>query len=1055
MEQNNGSSRQKPSNSRGQNGANSQREEHVGDKDISNRRKCPECDGRLSKENGKSKSRVWKKVMWFTRRSKAAKNDICQCRITEEGFNCNVDDRHSNSWSFTRSASRKFRSSSRKRQCKSESLHVHEKHDEACTSYESSLPSTRTGSICSSGANSPTATGSFCDFGATSHAGGRGSKRQKNTFVLTEIAREINPPVKNNDLPLPDSHPPPKRLSKSSSSVSHISRRCTTPMLGTVRRSKSFPGSHGHASPSKRRLINTPNTAFGSSSPPVKQKCYGLRRTATFSGQLNTGTEFSKMCLKKSKSVNCAELTKLEKSTSLGEIRDQSGSVVGVVHFYKSPKKLARRLSSFIHEVKKDCVFEEEEVGCEAVDQTSSNVISVSQEGSQACSNKISESRRDASLLPELSTFNETNKRDFDATSKDEIITSSDSPPPLEMTPKTIESDEAVLNLSNIDKEINDVCSNKDKPTLCDNKPNVSNVLYNNKPIQELGFDLNDEPNNSKNVGGNNYVDNDDNEADVSSVVNNNDSFEEMKNINGNKCINTTDSVSKGLFGSVTKQEIVIENVSDIEKIMQHECGSMRSESLSSTLLNKDETTNISNLETDTSELLHDDRTSVGSYHKNDLLTEQSSTSAPFQEIPENVESGNCHRCSEPPSLLATSEQTSDHVDLPCHHGDHMSNNCEGCVHHHGNHLVTEPPSIPATLEQTSEDVKLPCHDAISDNDNGNHLLTKDICVSSKPHQGLEVLQELAVETEGEIVSNASEQYTDGVAKIAPNSCGLDVNEICVDDASLLKKSDDSFSSNNASQSSSTTDNCLECEISVDGTGNSLLESTNDSVYSNDTCLSNNISCGDSSSLECEITEQLDSLKAPPDERDFCNDAKLSHNCACVMPENDLTLKVFNNKFNTDNNATPVVPYEKFQMRVHSSVITSPEINNPSSPTRSLKSANDPVDMYTDSPTKTKFSSQNCENIRNVATPVTSSREKLQMRRHSSATTSPEILESSRTSDYLSMFDESFSPRQNDVPIHTWKTSESDLKSDEIGLPVPGETFKIRTEVSNCGIVFE
>jgi hypothetical protein len=110
-------------------------------------------------------------------------------------------------------------------------------------------------------------------------------------------------------------------------------------------------------------------------------------------------------------------------------------------------------------------------------------------------------------------------------------------------------------------------------------------------------------------------------------------------------------------------------------------------------------------------------------------------------------------------------------------------------------------------------------------------------------------------------------------------------------------------------------------------------------------------------------------------------------------------------------------------------------------PTISIKSASDPVDLY-----KESGPNRSCENSRNLAEPVMA-REEFKIRRHSSVNTSLEVLESSKTSDYISLFDESFS--ETDVPIHTWKTSESDLKSEEVGLPVPGETFKRRTEVGS------
>ena len=1035
MDQGRDISRQNPSISRGQNGRNSRRDNPVDNKDVTNRRKCPDCDGRLSKESTKSKSRVWKKVMWFTRRSKAPKNDICQCQTSDGSIDSNVEDRHSNSWSFTRSASRKFRISSRKRQCKSESckksVSVQGKQDEASTSHEGSVSSTHRGSLCSSGANSLTATGSFCDFGASSHAGGkRGSKRHKNTFVLTEIAREINPPVRNDDLRLSNIHHPRKQLTKSSSSVSHLPR---SPMIGNVHRSKSFPGSQSCMSPAKRRFTSTPNKAFFTSSPPVKQRCYGLRRTATFCGQLNT--EFPKLCMKKSKSVNNGELMKHGTSTSLGEIRDQRGSIVGIVHFYKSPIKMARRVNSINREVKKDCMFEEEECQHPADDQTSSNI---SQESSGTClktKSAIFESQQEAGLLPESFCVNEVSQRNFEETRRDDNSKNCSSFTPVQEISKSIVGAENLFCFLNMNEEIHNECSNQDKSTLCNIEPLVLDI---DEPVQELCFDHKDL--NSINASASNYIDVNKGEVGVLNVDENHEN-----NHHDTACgYSDTD-----LLSSMTTQGAVSKYANNIKDIGECEPSSIKDKSLSTPLPSKGEINNISSLET-VSKISEDDNSLTGSHHE--LLTKMpSSVPLTSHQCSESIESENCngsnshHENQLQPELnssLPISEQMSEDGDLPCCLGDNMLNTCQVCDQCHGNNVETEQlSSVSVTLKQTSEDLKSPYQDSDSVSDNCNeNLSTTHVGVSPMSQKGME---DFELETKNEIVYNEREHHD--FTNTTPKSCGVNLNDTCIENVSLLE-SEDSFCSDNGSQAKTSTDSSLDDQISVDSSACS--EIIEDSANIDDTCESNDINCVEKClQSEVEITEQLDRLKAH-EERDLaiCNDAKMSHNCPCVMCEDDLTLEVFDDQFSCNNVA---VSNEKFQMHMHSSMIRSSELK-PSCPAISENSASEPVDLCNESETNI-LTSQNWENLRNLAMPVTD-REEFKVPCHSS-TNSPEVLECSRTSEYVS-FGESFSAPQSDVPIHTWKTSETDLKSDEIGLPVPGETFKKRTEVSARFILF-
>ena len=1128
MERDNGNSRQNPSNSRRQNSnrPNLQREDLPENKDISNRRRCPDCDGRIPKESSKSKSRVWKKVMWFTRRSKNAKNDICQCR-TDEVLNSSVEETHSNSWSFTRSASRKFRISSRKRQCKSDSFKKScivpsVKQIEVCTADENLFPSTRTDSVCSSGTSSPTATGSFCDFGATtSHAGWRGSRRHKNAFVLTEIAREINPPVKNDDILLNNMHPPLKKLSKSSSTVSHISRRFTSPVLGNVRRSKSFPGSQSCLSPSKRRFINTTNKTIASFSPPLKQKCYGLRRTVTFSGRLNT--EFPKTYMKKSKSINNADMMKLDRTSSLGEIRDQSGSIVGIVHFYKSPNTIAPRRVS----CNKDTTFVEEELESKTVDP-SSNLISAR----VALNQTLSGSQKDASLETNCTTFDEISKRDSEKRCKVELTKSCCLSSSLEQIVKPMGSFKTLLNLSQIREEISE-------SSLCDNLSNISVAINANKLVKEFGVDSTDDPN-VENISENNYVDTNDFETQVSSVVNSRDCVEETKTVIGNSDISTTDASNETeLSSSVKKEKAIAENAGDFKITIVCEPGLLKDEILNGT--STIEAANISNLKTFSG--TSDDHTSDGSCNSSDLSKEQPSTVINFRHSSEDA----------------------------CHSHNCMSDNCCGCGDYHDNQHLTEPQSKLASVK-SSGDVKLPCVEVLGNCDD-DHLL--------KSYQDTKVLDEFMFEKEGEKISNEQ-------CSTASNSCSMDINKMCVSDTKFHDKSEDNACRNGVCQSHS----CLIFEIPVDGTKfpeiNSTLhnsaslssQSTNEEqscgfVASQDHDVRSNtnkvkLSCDNASTSVASMREALcvkyvdDEKEATANQNDSClvldsqfssvlstaeksdeissdsialggfndgtssikpaseeelcresatddmklpSETKLRQNSTDMIakPSGDVALGVFNsetscvkqtsekinlykenlidsmefsNETKMSSNSTmsdnddAFVVFDSERRCLKAISQNDKKLSNEEKSSQNFYTANeitmpdinDTLDVFnspTSSPLKPsrirkdnetlnglRFCPQKSVDVRNTGTPVSLSHEKCSLRRKSSSITSPGSLEHSKTSDYASIFDESFSNYPEDVPIHTWKTSESDLKSEELGLPVPGETFKMRTEVS-------
>ena len=1039
MDRENRNSRQDSSNSRRQNRPNLQRED-LENKDMSSRRRCPDCDGRIPKESGKPKSRVWKKVMWFTRRSRSVKNDICQCRSDEElRFNSNLEvEKHSNSWSFTRGASRKFRISSRKRKCKSDSfkktcINPNVRQIEVCTVNESSSLSTRTDSVCSSGANSPTATGSFCDFGAsTSQAGWRGSKRHKNTFVLTEIAREINPPLKNEDTFLSNIHPPLKKLSESSSSVSHISRRFTSPVLGNVRRSKSFPGSQGSLSPSKRRFMNTTNKTFASFSPPLKQKCYGLRRTATFSGKLNT--ELPKTCMKKSKSINNSDLMKLDKTSSLGEIRDQSGSIIGIVHFYKSPNKVAaRRMSGINHELNKDRIFVEEESEHETVDHTSSKFISTRLPPNQT----ISESQKDVSFEPECTAFDKANKRaDCEERFKAENIKSSCSCVLPEHILKPVVSIETLSKLSHIKEELSE-------SALCDNTCNISVAVNANKPVEEMGVDISGD-HKVKNTNQNDCVDTSDFEAQVTAVLNSQDCSEGTKHVVEN--ISATNASSDIELSNPMTKEKATSGYAEEFKTKVSEPGLVKDGSSTT------KATNISNLEFFSAK--PDDHMSDGSHDSSDLLKEQPCTHS-SKDVGHslNCMSDNCHGCgdyhsnqqlAQPVSKLALetgSEIPVNGTMFPIDstvYSDACLSSQSICVdtktEHPGDHLRI-----------STSKVKLNCSSVCTSVSSAPENLRKDtLCLKCMEEEKEVTLSQnhkscLVVDGQfGGVLSEAEKNDEKSCRGVALNGFNGETSYIepVSEETGLCQgiATDDLKLSGGTKHNSASKIGKADSDFAFEAnnSGTNSVKPTNKGI-------------------DFYQENSTDSMK-------FSDEIKLRSNLARkpVLSSNDDTFEVFDSEagclkatseemelFRKIPNDRKLFNAEKLSQRFHTCDEIASDLDNGlevfCSPTAS--SSMKPSGLYED------LSNETATGLR-YSPQKSLSYEKSQLRRNSGAITSPGSLERSKTSDYASMLDESFSDHPEDVPIHTWKTSESDLKSEELALPVPGETFKMRTEVS-------
>ncbi|XP_028398029.1 uncharacterized protein LOC114521707 [Dendronephthya gigantea] len=980
MERNSNSSEENRSNSRGQKSQNEPNLERgaLGNKEVSNRHKCPDCDGLISKESNKSKSRVWKRVMWFTRRGKSAKNDICHCR-TNEVLNPSIADRHSNSWSFTRRASRKFRASSRRRQCKAESSKKsHEKQDEARAFCDSSQPSTCTGSACSSNPNSPTATGSFCDFGS-GNAGGRGSKHHKNSSVLTEIAREINPPIKNNVLPPCDyvQHPP-KQLSKSVSLVNYIS--CRSPTFGHVRRSKSFPGSQSCISPSKRRFINIANKTFSSFSPPLKQKCYGLQHTATFCGKMNA--EFPKPCMKKSKSLNTTELTRLEKTTSLGEIRDQSGSVVGIVHFYKSPKKMLRRMNSLNHEVKKDSAIVEDE--CEIHQSSLNSAISNLQDGNDCHLNTKNISSESHRTLSELSSSNKSEKENM----KGKTMLYSDYPSSLER--------------SKISKNLNET-SQLECSSFNDDEPVVPDVECEQNNIACLKISrMNSNHNVDRLIQ---CVSKD----DVSSVIS---SGVLSTRIDGEE------SVISGINSDKTAMTCSQQSDECSNKHNQLAC---EDEENVNTIIDMKSTIDSNGMQVEKSNIpgsqmyvfCSDQNKSTMCGNQCDILNSENDLQESFLDLVDNVVTNNVkgastmvhERSSVNGRSICTSLDRSDTTDttkfekvsqtaqFQCPYKSCMTSN-----------LVVEQP-----LQRSLEDVKLSCYNHISDSNSlGSHhygdsignskipchcdksmsddcdssdLFMKNVCLSSTLNNDSKNSEEFEFQTGITTLSDV-ESVTGSVT----NSCSKDVISFDYEPEFTMSFDEDALNTSRCSQK--------------------YLESkTVKRKQSVDTVTAS----------DGHDRQVVDNIKLNHSTREF----KLSHKMSNSCIDHEL-IEVPSNTCNS-----PVTSIES--ERAH----------------RTKESPNDSLLCESVAPSVLHLQSQEEFQTNSHSNVFTSLKTPI-----SETERSQEVVECPQTSDYASMFDACFSPPQKeDIPIHTWKTSESDLKSEEIAQPVPGETFKMRTEL--------
>ncbi|KAL9959313.1 hypothetical protein ACROYT_G032627 [Oculina patagonica] len=275
------------------------------------------------KRPSKSRSRVWEKVVWFTRKAKGVKDSKnTSPEVQKSNNNTNVDCAVSNCKTFgvekseNKQKVRKTRSFKYLKRRKVRQF-GHELSSEA---VEEEVNVQDCG----------TATGTFHDFQSERRIS-RHERTTSNNSLLSEIARGMNSSqqkVQENvksalSLPLDD-------LSLSEGPISDS----LSPNFPRVRRSVSFSGPAYNSWPRKKRTyLRNSGSRVELLSPPVKQKCVsGIRKRASFSG-----FDSSKINLKNS----YLSLYKGVKSTPHlpqgGHIRNQNGLTIGAIHFYKSP----------------------------------------------------------------------------------------------------------------------------------------------------------------------------------------------------------------------------------------------------------------------------------------------------------------------------------------------------------------------------------------------------------------------------------------------------------------------------------------------------------------------------------------------------------------------------------------------------------------------------------------------------------------------------------------------------------------------------------------------
>ena len=270
-------------------------------------------------EKRSSRSRVWEKVVWFTRKAKGAKdskNSSPEVQKNNNNTRVNYSDCKTIEPVGKSDCKQKVRKTRSFKYLKRRK--VRQFGDDLCSvAVEEDVNLQDCG----------TATGTFHDFNSERRIS-RHERTTSHNGLLSEIARGMNSSqqkVKENvksvlSLPLDD-------LSLNEGPVSDS----LSPSFPRVRRSVSFSGPAYNSWPRKKRTYLRSSVEL--MSPPVKQKCVSaIRKRASFNG-----FDSSKINVKNS----YLSLIKGVKSTPHlsqgGQIRNQNGLTIGAIHFYKSP----------------------------------------------------------------------------------------------------------------------------------------------------------------------------------------------------------------------------------------------------------------------------------------------------------------------------------------------------------------------------------------------------------------------------------------------------------------------------------------------------------------------------------------------------------------------------------------------------------------------------------------------------------------------------------------------------------------------------------------------
>ena len=286
------------------------------------------------KRRSKSRSRVWEKVIWFTKKAKGGKDN----KSSSESFSTAPDLGNRNSASNadclcdnSKQKVRKARSFNYLKRRK-----VRQFGDEL-----SSVALVEKANLQDCG----TATGTFHDFQSERRISRPERERATSSnSLLCEMARGMNASqlkIKENgksvlSLPIND-----LSLNEGCDSL------CTSPTFRQVRRSVGFSGSTYNSWPRKKRTYLDNTSRIDLLSPPSKQKRLSrIKKRATFSGfdssRINLRTSYLSLC----KEVRSAPHLPV---AQVSHIKNQNGLTIGAIHFYKSPAVYQKEDTSLKH----------------------------------------------------------------------------------------------------------------------------------------------------------------------------------------------------------------------------------------------------------------------------------------------------------------------------------------------------------------------------------------------------------------------------------------------------------------------------------------------------------------------------------------------------------------------------------------------------------------------------------------------------------------------------------------------------------------------------------